>query len=90
MPFNVQDLHLHLGRTPILQGISFALPRRGITGIIGTNGCGKTTLLRALSGILPPGRGQVLHEGCDIGRLSPATGRGASPCCRRTRWPRRA
>lgn len=71
MPFNVRDLHLHLGQTPILQGISFDLPKHGITGIIGTNGCGKTTLLRALSGILPPRRGQVLHEGCDIGRLSP-------------------
>lgn len=72
MPFDVHDLHLHLGGVPILQGLSFRLPPHGITGIIGTNGCGKTTLLRALSGVLPAARGHVRHEGAAIAQLSPA------------------
>lgn len=71
MPFDVQDLHLHLGGAPILQGLNFRLPPHGITGIIGANGCGKTTLLRGLSGVLPPARGQVLHAGTAIVGLSP-------------------
>lgn len=71
MPFDVHGLTLSLGETPILNGITCRLPERGITGVIGANGCGKTTLLRCLSGVLRPGCGRVRHEGEDIATLSP-------------------
>lgn len=71
MSFTVRDLTLRLGRSPVLHGLDFVLPPRGITGVIGANGCGKTTLLRCLAGVLPPGSGQVLHEGTDIAVLAP-------------------
>lgn len=71
MPFDVHGLTLSLGETPILNGITCRLPERGITGVIGANGCGKTTLLRCLSGVLRPGSGRVRHEGEDIATLSP-------------------
>lgn len=70
MSFTVQDLSLSLGRVPVLHGLDFSLPPQGITGIIGANGCGKTTLLRALAGVLPFDAGSVLHEGQDIAGLS--------------------
>lgn len=71
MPFDVQDLTLRLGETPVLNGITCRLPDRGITGVIGANGCGKTTLLRCLSGVLRPATGRVRHEGQDVAALSP-------------------
>jgi iron complex transport system ATP-binding protein len=71
MPFDVQDLSLALGGQPVLNGVSCRLPARGITGIIGANGCGKTTLLRCLAGVQLPDTGRVHHEGRNIGGLSP-------------------
>lgn len=71
MPFDVQDLTLSLGETPVLNGITCRLPERGIIGVIGANGCGKTTLLRCLSGVLRPATGRVRHEDQDIAALSP-------------------
>ncbi len=45
---------------PIVRDVSFALEEGTVTGIIGPNGSGKTTILRLLDGILPPLSGQVL------------------------------
>jgi iron complex transport system ATP-binding protein len=48
---------------PVLEDFSLALRRGEVTGIIGPNGCGKTTALRLLDGILKPSSGEVLLEG---------------------------
>ena len=70
MSFTVRDLSISLGRVPVLRDLGFTLPPQGITGIIGANGCGKTTLLRCLAGVLPADTGIVLHQGQDIAALS--------------------
>ena len=49
--------------TPVLQEVSFAVPRGSITALIGPNGCGKTTLLRAAARQLPLRGGQILLSG---------------------------
>jgi iron complex transport system ATP-binding protein len=46
-------LRVALGRRPVLQDVSFALPRGQLVALVGPNGAGKTTLLRALAGLLP-------------------------------------
>lgn len=47
----------------VLNGLTFALPRGRFTAMVGENGCGKTTLLKTLAGILPPITGRVEVSG---------------------------
>ena len=49
----VQDLHVHLGESHVLQGVSFEVPEGGVTALLGRNGVGKTTTLRAMMGLVP-------------------------------------
>jgi branched-chain amino acid transport system ATP-binding protein len=49
----VRDLHVHLGGSHVLQGVSFDVPEGGITALLGRNGVGKTTTLRAVLGLAP-------------------------------------
>jgi branched-chain amino acid transport system ATP-binding protein len=49
----VRDLHVHIGESHILQGVSFDVREGGITGLLGRNGVGKTTTLRGILGMVP-------------------------------------
>lgn len=49
----LHDVHVYLGGSHILQGVSFEVPARGITALLGRNGVGKTTTLRAILGLVP-------------------------------------
>ena len=55
-----------------MSGVSFAADAGEFTGLIGPNGCGKTTLLRTISGILPAYSGEVLVNGKDIKKTGKA------------------
>jgi len=46
-----------------LDDVSAAIPRGSLTGLLGPNGCGKTTLLKLLSGVLRPQRGTIALDG---------------------------
>ena len=59
----VRDIEAGYGDASILRGVSFHVPPGRMLGVIGLNGCGKTTLLRVISGVLPARRGDVLIEG---------------------------
>jgi branched-chain amino acid transport system ATP-binding protein len=71
MMLEVQDLRAAYGRIPILNGISFAVADGEFVGILGHNGMGKTTLLRALMGFLPATSGHVRFEQQDITAFEP-------------------
>jgi energy-coupling factor transporter ATP-binding protein EcfA2 len=72
MVFEVSDLRAGYGRVPVLHGVSFALQAGEALGIVGHNGMGKTTLLKALMGLLPVTSGRISVDGVDITR-SPRT-----------------
>lgn len=63
---SVDSLHAGYGRIPILGGVSLSVAAGDFVGILGHNGMGKTTLLRALMGYLPATGGTVSFEGRDI------------------------
>jgi branched-chain amino acid transport system ATP-binding protein len=62
---SVGDLHVHLGESHILQGIDFDVAEGGVTALLGRNGVGKTTTLRALMGLVDR-RGRVTLAGEDV------------------------
>ena len=67
----VSELAAGYGRIPILGGVSFSVARGEFVGILGHNGMGKTTLLRALMGYIPATAGRVELEDADITRAEP-------------------
>ncbi len=67
----VSELAAGYGRIPILGGVSFSVARGEFVGILGHNGMGKTTLLRALMGYIPATAGRVVLEDADITRAEP-------------------
>jgi branched-chain amino acid transport system ATP-binding protein len=65
----VRDLHVRLGQSHILQGIEFDVPEGGVTALLGRNGVGKTTTLRALMGLVDRA-GTIRYGGEDITHLA--------------------
>jgi branched-chain amino acid transport system ATP-binding protein len=61
----VSDLHVHLGESHVLQGVSFDVSEGGVTALLGRNGVGKTTTLRALMGLVDR-HGAIRLSGDDI------------------------
>ena len=66
---DVNDLHVYLGESHVLQGVSFSVAKGGVTALLGRNGVGKTTTLRALMGLVPRSRGSVEVQGENVTRL---------------------
>ena len=64
----VRDLHVRIGQSHILHGVSFSVRSGGITGLLGRNGVGKTTTLRGILG-LADRTGTVELEGAPIADL---------------------
>jgi branched-chain amino acid transport system ATP-binding protein len=71
MMLEVSELAAGYGRIPILGGVSFSVARGEFIGVLGHNGMGKTTLLRALMGYIPATAGQIVLEDADITRVEP-------------------
>ena len=64
----VADLHVHMGESHVLQGVNFDVAEGGVTALLGRNGVGKTTTLRAIMGLVPR-QGEIALGGEDIRRL---------------------
>src|SRR5579885_1450889 len=67
----IEALHAGYGRIPILAGVTLAAKRAEVIGILGHNGMGKTTLLRAIIGQIPATAGRVRFKDQDVTRWAP-------------------
>lgn len=61
----LDGVHTHIGQYHILQGVTMAVPRSGLTVLLGRNGAGKTTTLRTIMGLWRASQGRILLEGRD-------------------------
>ena len=68
---SVQNLHVSYGAIKALHGVSLNVPEGSIVTLIGANGAGKSTTLRALSGLVKPTEGAIVYDGREIARLAP-------------------
>jgi branched-chain amino acid transport system ATP-binding protein len=68
---SIKDLHAFYGRAHILQGVSLEAHAGEVVALLGRNGAGKSTALKAIMGLVPPAQGEVMFEGKRIERLPP-------------------
>jgi branched-chain amino acid transport system ATP-binding protein len=62
----IRNLVCRYGEVAAVKGVSLRVERGQLVALIGANGAGKTTMLRAISGLLPVAAGQILFESADI------------------------
>ena len=68
----VHDLHKAFGGIKAVNGVSFSVKEGEILGIIGPNGCGKSTLFNCILGQLEPSQGAVKLDGRDVTNMRPS------------------
>jgi branched-chain amino acid transport system ATP-binding protein len=67
----VHDLHTFYGNIEALKGISIDVEEGEVVTLIGSNGAGKSTTLRSISGLTPPRQGTIKFDGQEIGETAP-------------------
>ena len=67
----VEDLHTYYGKIEALKGVSLTVEEGEIVTLIGSNGAGKSTTLRSISGLTPPREGSITFKGNEIGETAP-------------------
>ena len=67
----VKGVHAGYGNLKILRGIDMEVPSGGIVTLLGGNGTGKSTLLKAISGLIPLMEGEVIFDGVSVSKLKP-------------------
>ena len=65
----LQDVEVAYGDLPALRGVSLGVEEGETLSVVGANGAGKTTMLRAISGLLRPRAGRILLDGARLDRM---------------------
>jgi branched-chain amino acid transport system ATP-binding protein len=68
----VKNLHVSYGAINAIKGISITVEDGEIVSLIGANGAGKTTILRAISGLIPASSGSIDYDGVNLRRIEPS------------------
>jgi branched-chain amino acid transport system ATP-binding protein len=66
----VEDIHARYGNIEALKGVSLTVDEGEVVTLIGSNGAGKSTTLRSITGLTPASAGSIRFEGEDITRVS--------------------
>jgi branched-chain amino acid transport system ATP-binding protein len=71
MRLELSEVHVRYGRVQAVRGVSLAVGAGEIVAVLGANGAGKSSLLKAVMGLVPVSAGAVVLDGIDISRWSP-------------------
>ncbi|UCE98502.1 MAG: ABC transporter ATP-binding protein [Dehalococcoidia bacterium] len=66
----LKDITLGYRQKPVVRGINFEVKPGEMLGIVGANGCGKSTIIKAIARIIRPFSGSILLNGMDINQIS--------------------
>ncbi|CUR44750.1 ABC transporter ATP-binding protein [Alloalcanivorax xenomutans] len=66
MLLDIDHLHAYYGKSHILHGVRFTMPEPRIVALLGRNGAGRSTTLKAMMGLVPPSQGKVALNGEDL------------------------
>ncbi|HEY6981466.1 ABC transporter ATP-binding protein [Reyranella sp.] len=67
----VTNIETYYGPIMAIRGVSFEVPEGGIITILGSNGAGKTTVLKTICGVMDPQKGNIVFQGREIRRMDP-------------------
>src|ERR1700712_2531863 len=67
----VDDLHVAYGKAEVVHGVSFDVRAGEFIVLLGRNGAGKSSILHAISGLIPKRMGRVVFEGRDLSSATP-------------------
>jgi branched-chain amino acid transport system ATP-binding protein len=67
----VVEIHTYYGNSYVLQGLSLEITAGQVMGVVGSNGMGKTTLIRSIIGFTPPRRGRISFRNIDLADKRP-------------------
>ena len=67
----IQNLSIHFGGVKAVQNVTFSVENGDFIGLIGPNGAGKTTVFNAVTGVVPPTRGEIYFDGPRLNGLRP-------------------
>lgn len=68
---SLQNVHVHIGKLHILQGVNLDIKPGESAALLGRNGVGKTTTLRAIMGLVSKSGGSIEFNGADLARMAP-------------------
>ena len=71
----IKDLHVHYGGIHAVQGVNMRIPKGQIVTLIGANGAGKSSVIRAVSGLVRQASGEVLYTPAKEGETGAAARR---------------
>ena len=66
----VENIHTYYGKSHILHGVSLEVGHGEVVGLLGRNGVGKSTTLKAIAGLIRPSQGRILFDGKPVGGLA--------------------